>query len=230
MPPRQHVTHTPRALARQVSSFTVSESIPGPRVALGISACAFLGLVAIATRSKPNRQDVAITRFFQRQTSPAVAHGMRWISSPGYAPFTHSIVLSVAATLWALGWRREAIFTIGTMGAGFTTGVIKLVIGRPRPDASFRVHKRLLKDNSFPSGHATHYTAYYGYILYLAYRYLPAGPLRTAIIAYCVGLITLVGPSRIYLGHHWASDVVAGQLVGLTYLLVMLQVYEALDC
>lgn len=216
-------------MARGVSSYKSSAIVPRARVALGVTACAFIGLVALATRSKPNRLDVAITKRFQRRTTPAVAHAMRWISSPGYAPFTHSVVLSMAATLWSLRLRQAAIFTIGTMGAGFTTGVIKIVIGRPRPDPSFRVHKRLLKDNSFPSGHATHYTAFYGYMLYLAYRYLPAGPLRNAITIYCVGLVTLVGPSRIYLGHHWASDVVAGQLVGLTYLLAMLQVYEALD-
>jgi undecaprenyl-diphosphatase len=139
------------------------------------------------------------------------------------------VVLTLAATCWALGLRREAVFAIGTMGAGFTTGVIKILVDRPRPDPSYRVHKRLLKDNSFPSGHATHYAAFYGYVFYLALRFLPAGPLRGAILAYCLTLVVLVGPSRIYLGHHWASDVVAGELVGFTYLLAMLQVYGAFE-
>jgi undecaprenyl-diphosphatase len=115
------------------------------------------------------------------------------------------------------------------MGAGFTTGVIKLLVRRPRPDLSFRKHNRLLKDHSFPSGHATHYTAFYGYVFFLAYRNLPTGPLRTFVLLYCATLITFVGPSRIYLGHHWASDVAAGQLVGAVYLLAMLQIYKAFD-
>jgi undecaprenyl-diphosphatase len=70
---------------------------------------------------------------------------------------------------------------------------------------------------------------FYGYVCYLAWRYLPAGPLRLAVMGYCAALIALVGPSRVYLGHHWASDVAAGQMVGFTYLMAMLQVYEALD-
>jgi undecaprenyl-diphosphatase len=199
------------------------------RRAFAGGVAALVGLAAVALRPKPNRLDVAITTRLQRRKSPAFARVMKLISSPGYAPFTHSVVLSLAATLWALGRRRDAIFAVGTMGAGFTSGVIKLLVGRPRPDLRFRRHQRTFKDNSFPSGHATHYTVFYGYVCYLAWRYLPAGPLRLALMGYCATLIALVGPSRVYLGHHWASDVIAGQLVGSTYLMAMLQVYEALD-
>ena len=188
-----------------------------------------MGLAALALRPTHNPIDVAITTRLQRRISPPLARLMKLVSSPGYAPFTHSVVVSVAANLWALDRRRDAVFTIGTMGAGFTTGMLKIVVGRPRPPQEFRRHQKTFKDNSFPSGHATHYTAFYGYVFFLAQRALPAGPLRTAVMGYCLTLITLVGPSRIYLGHHWASDVAAGQLVGFTYLMCMLQVYESFD-
>lgn len=199
------------------------------RAAFAVGAVAFAGLVSLARRPQPNRLDLAITTRLQRRTSPVVARGMRLVSSPGYAPFTHSVVLSTAANLWALGRYRDALFSIATMGAGFTTGICKILVGRPRPGEQFRIHRKTLKDNSFPSGHATHYTAYYGYVFVLAYRYLPHGPLRTGLMRYCLLLILLVGPSRIYLGHHWASDVLAGQLVGFTYLMGMLQIYDALE-
>jgi undecaprenyl-diphosphatase len=188
-----------------------------------------MGLATVALRPTPNPVDVKITTWLQHRKSPAFARAMKLISSPGYAPFTHSIVITSAVNLWALGRRRDAVFAIMTMGAGFTTGVIKLLVGRPRPDQKFRMHQKTFKDNSFPSGHTTHYVAYYGYILFLAYRYLPAGPLRLLVMAYCTLLITFVGPSRVYLGHHWASDVSAGYLVGFTYLMALLQAYEALD-
>jgi undecaprenyl-diphosphatase len=199
------------------------------RAALGVGAVAFFGLARVALRPTANPVDVAITTRLQRRKSRAFARAMKLISSPGYAPFTHSIVITTAVNFWALGRRRDAVFAISTMGAGFTTGVIKLLVGRPRPDHQFRVQQKTFKDNSFPSGHATHYTAYYGYIFYLAYRCLPAGPLRTLVMAYCATLIAGVGASRVYLGHHWASDVTAGYLVGFTYLMAMLQVYEALE-
>ena len=199
------------------------------RTALVAGGCAFMGLAAVALRPTPNPLDVAITTRLQRRISPQLARVMKLISSPGYAPFTHSIVLSLAANLWALERRRDAVFTIGTMGAGFTTGMLKILVGRPRPAQEFRRHQKTFKDNSFPSGHATHYTAFYGYVFFLAQRSMPAGPLRTAVMAYCLTLIALVSPSRIYLGHHWASDVLAGQLVGFTYLMCMLQMYESFD-
>ena len=188
-----------------------------------------MALAALALRPAPNGLDVAITTRLQRRTTPQVAWLMKLISSPGYAPFTHSFVVSLAANLWALERRRDAVFAIGTMGAGFTTGVLKILVGRPRPDLQFRRHQKTFKDNSFPSGHATHYTAFYGYVFFLAQRDLPDGPLRTGVMAYCLTLIALVSPSRIYLGHHWASDVAAGQLVGFTYLMCMLQMYESFD-
>jgi membrane-associated phospholipid phosphatase len=199
------------------------------KLAIGAGACAFLGLVAMASRPEPNRIDVAITRYFQRRVPPRGGTVLLLVSAPGYAPFTHSVVLALAAQCWALGHRREAIFSVGTMGAGFSTGVFKLLIKRPRPDLTFRLHHRLLKDNSFPSGHATHFSVFYGYVFFLAHRYLPDGPLRKFVLAYCVTVMVLVGPSRIYLGHHWASDVAAGYMIGFTYLLTMLQAYALFD-
>lgn len=229
MPEPKHTTKPPLALVPRPAEHGGPVISLGARVALVAGASAFLGLVALARRPTPNRLDVAITMRLQRRASPAFARAMRLVSWPGYAPFTHSVVLSTAANLWVLGRRRDALFAVLTMGAGFTTGVIKILVGRPRPDQQFRQQHKPFKDNSFPSGHATHYTAYYGYIFFLARRYLPPSPLRLAIMVYCASLIALVGPSRIYLGHHWASDVTAGQLVGFTYLIAMLQLYAALE-
>ncbi|MGH2390344.1 MAG: phosphatase PAP2 family protein [Chloroflexota bacterium] len=200
----------------------------GARAVVLGSGGALVCLAVLASRPKPNRLDVAITSRLQRRLPDVAGRALRIISSAGYAPFTHSVVLSLAANLWALDRRREAIFSVGTMGAGFTTGVIKLLVGRPRPDPRFRKHLKPFKDNSFPSGHATHYTAFYGYVFFLAGRSMPESPIRTALMLYCLTLICLVGPSRVYLGHHWASDVLAGHLVGLAYLATMLQAYEAI--
>ena len=205
-------------------------AVPSPTTLLALisGAAAFAGLASLALRRTPNRLDVAITTRLQRSLPLPLERGMRWISSAGYAPFTHSLVVSLAANLWVLGRRREAVFSVGTMGAGFTTGVIKLLVRRPRPDQQFRRQHKTFRDNSFPSGHTTHYTVFYGYVFFLVQRLLPESPLRRALMAYCLTLVVLVGPSRIYLGHHWASDVLAGHLVGFTYLVAMLQAYEAI--
>jgi undecaprenyl-diphosphatase len=83
------------------------------------------------------------------------------------------------------------------------------------------------RDKSFPSGHCTHYASFYGYLFYLAYRSMAPSALRSAILAACAGFIILVAPSRVYLGHHWASDALAGDLVGFTYLLLLIKAYES---
>jgi undecaprenyl-diphosphatase len=189
------------------------------------SFAGFCFLTWTALRPRPNRVDVAITTALQRPKSRRFFHLMRLVSAPGYAPFTHASVICSAADLWAVGYRLEGFFALATMGAGTLTALIKLVVKRPRPDARFKRMLVQLKDNSYPSGHATHYSVFFGYLFYLAYRRMAPAPLRTLILLVLGTLIVLVGPSRVYLGHHWASDVAAGQLVGLTYLFGMLQVY-----
>ncbi|GAC1431279.1 MAG: hypothetical protein NVSMB65_04800 [Chloroflexota bacterium] len=191
-----------------------------------VASCAgFAFLTWVASRPRPNRVDVAITRFLQRPTSPWFFRLMRLVSAPGYAPFTHTAVLASAANFWAVGYRLESVCSVATMAAGFITGVLKIAVKRPRPDPTYKRMLVQLKDNSFPSGHATHYTSFYGYLFFLAYRRMTPSPLRTLVLSLLAALIVLVGPSRVYLGHHWASDVAAGELVGLTYLFGMLQVY-----
>ncbi len=54
----------------------------------------------------------------------------------------------------------------------------------------------------------------------------PNNPLRYFILALCVALIVLVGPSRVYMGQHWASDALAGYALGFAYLLILIQAYR----
>lgn len=181
-------------------------------------------LTMVAVRPHPNRVDVAVTRWLQRRTSPRFFAAMRLISAPGYAPFTHSSTLGLSAALWGLGYRREGVLCLSLLGAGTTTGVLKVIVRRPRPGADFKLMQKKLRDKSFPSGHATHYSSFYGFIFWFAYRRLRPSWLRTTILVFCATMIALVGPSRVYLGHHWASDVIAGELVGFSYLLTALEI------
>jgi membrane-associated phospholipid phosphatase len=79
--------------------------------------------------------------------------------------------------------------------------------------------------NSFPSGHTLFYVTFFGFLGYLAYAQLKPGRLRTAVLWVTGLLILLVGPSRIWMGHHWASDVLASYALGLTYLMLLVQLY-----
>jgi undecaprenyl-diphosphatase len=80
--------------------------------------------------------------------------------------------------------------------------------------------------HSFPSGHTLFYVTFFGFIGYAAYALMRPGRARTALIWSCAALIVLIGPSRIWLGHHWASDVLASYALGLAYLILLVRLYS----
>ena len=107
------------------------------------------------------------------------------------------------------GWRRGALLVLVTMaGAGLLNGVLKDFFARPRPEAYFGYP--LPSSNSFPSGHAFFAASFFGGLAALANGRIRNHGLRVAVWIAAVGLSLLVGVSRVYLGVHYPSDVVAG--------------------
>ncbi len=101
---------------------------------------------------------------------------------------------------------------------------------RPRPVAGtdLRVVAAPLGGSSFPSGHVIVYMGTYGWLAYLAHSLLrPTWP-RRAVVAGLAALVAAVGPSRIYQGHHWTTDVAASYLLGASYLVGLASIYRRL--
>ena len=116
---------------------------------------------------------------------------------------------------------KKYLFYIGiNLGCVYILNtVIKFLVQRPRPEGI-----RLIKETgfSFPSGHAMVSTAFYGYLFYLIYH--SSLPKKVRVLAlFGFALLTfLIGISRIYLGVHFASDVLAGFALGLAYLILFI--------
>ena len=72
------------------------------------------------------------------------------------------------------------------------------------------------------------YVSLYGFLFFLVYVLVKRSWQRTAVLSVLALLVGLVGVSRIYLGHHWASDVVGGYALGTAYLLVLIEAYRLL--
>jgi undecaprenyl-diphosphatase len=72
------------------------------------------------------------------------------------------------------------------------------------------------------------YVGTYGFAAYLAETLLRDRAGRRLIVAALTGMVLLVGPSRIYLGHHWPTDVAASYLLGTSYLVVLIAIHRAL--
>ena len=120
----------------------------------------------------------------------------------------------VAGIFLALRFRLEAIFILLTTSSNLLNALVKRLIKRPRPTAELVTIVRVINEPSFPSGHVMHYTNFFGLLIYLLATNWRSGKLRNILIAICTALITLIGPSRIYLGAHWPSDVMAGYVYG----------------
>jgi undecaprenyl-diphosphatase len=99
---------------------------------------------------------------------------------------------------------------------------------RPRPVAGvdLRVVTAPLGGSSFPSGHTITYVGLYGFLAFLAHTLIRPVSARRVVVGGLLGLVGLVGPSRIHQGHHWSTDVVASYLLGLAYLIGLTSLYR----
>ncbi len=101
--------------------------------------------------------------------------------------------------------------------AALTNFLLKQILQRPRP-----IGHRIIDESgySLPSGHSMVSMAFYGFLIYLVYKRIENKHLKSFLIALLLVLIINIGISRIYLGVHYTSDVIAGFLVAISYLII----------
>lgn len=122
---------------------------------------------------------------------------------------------TIGAFLLRRGLRSEATtLTIAALGAGGLNYVLKNIFGRARPELWDRIID--VRYYSFPSGHAMVSMVIYGFIGYLLALKFPRR--RGLISVVSLVAIALIGASRLYLGVHWPSDILAGYTAGLVWL------------
>lgn len=190
-----------------------------------------LGFVAIFGLVRARRSDaidLAVTMKLQRWSRPWLGRPMAAISWPGFPPQSRIIPAVIVAVLFLLRLPLEAVALIGAWGTALVATVVKALMRRPRPVAGVdvRVIAAPLGGSSFPSGHTITYVGLYGFLAYLAYTLIRPAWLRGLVTAPLVGLVTFVGPSRVYQGHHWFTDVTASYLLGISYLLGLTRLYR----
>lgn len=135
------------------------------------------------------------------------------------------IVIAVALIAGVIAWFKDARQITYAEAAALVAfsgnTVIKHLVHRNRPHTMY-VGDMRIKSYSFPSGHAFGSTVVYGLLAYLAFKYLPH-PWNIIIMIVLIILILLVGVSRVYLGAHFPSDVIAGWVLGGVSLLIIIR-------
>jgi membrane-associated phospholipid phosphatase len=136
-------------------------------------------------------------------------------------------VIATATIIYLLVQHRRgdaALVAVVAAGAGLLVRFGKATVGRERPPESFRLVTET--NESFPSGHALASAAILGVVLVVLIPSISNRSVRIGVIV-GVGLFALlIGLSRLYLGVHWATDVIGGWITGLAWLVLCLTVRQ----
>ena len=148
---------------------------------------------------------------------------MRLVTALGYYWAVVPLLAVAAFFFYRKGWRLSAILlVVSTGGSIVLTTVLKAVFGRARPELFDSGYQASFY--SFPSGHATVAVGFYGMLtVILAYRL--RGRARWVVAASGVLIVLLIGFSRLYLGVHYPTDILAGYLAALLWLVCVGGVY-----
>jgi membrane-associated phospholipid phosphatase len=190
----------------------------------------FAALAAVVRTKRGEALDRAIVGRLQAHTDPRLGRAMEAVSWFGFRPQSRVLPIVYAALLWIARFRVEALFQLAASGTGLVAWLVKGFMRRPRPVAGrdLRVVAAPLRGSSLPSGHVLTYVGVYGWMAIMAHVLIAPRRLRRFSVGALAGLVAAIGPSRVYLGHHWPSDVIASYLLGSSYLAGLVVLYRRL--
>ena len=119
-------------------------------------------------------------------------------------------------------WTALRIFIVASTSYAILK-TLKALLQRARPDEPIIA---ALKNYSFPSGHAFMAVAFYGFIICWVMLGVREKKIRNVVIASMIFLVVIIGYSRVYLGVHYATDVLAGWGLGTAWLLISLLIID----
>lgn len=196
----------------------------GPRIAAGLLIAlvfaALAGVIAwgVFHVAWVTQTDLALAQALQAHADPALT---RFLLAVSWLHATPSVwIASIALCGWFLWQRRYALFWLTLFvlpGGTLLNWGLKQIFQRARPTVG--IYVQALHSYSFPSGHTIAATLFYGLLAYwLGHAYFTAAIKRALLAGAALACIATVAFSRIYLGVHFLSDVLAAFCVGLAWL------------
>ena len=195
----------------------------GAVVAIGVIALGVLVFALIADEAvegDTHAFDMSILLALREPGDTDNPIGPAWVETAfadvtalgGYAVLT-LLVAGVAIYLLSIGRRATALLVVGAVVSGTVAStLLKLGFDRPRPDLV--AHLSHSQSSSFPSGHAMLSAVTYLTLGVLLARVHKKRRTKIIVMTYAITLTLLIGASRVYLGVHWPTDVLAGWALG----------------
>lgn len=170
--------------------------------------------------------DQRISEYVVSHRSPVLTDYFIFITHVGDV-YGYMIILGlaiVASLLYFKNWKYilQTVFVL--ILASISNVMLKRLVNRARPGAE---HLVVVETLSYPSGHAMGAMAFYGFLIYLVYRFKIGHPLlKWGIIFLLLVIILSIGISRIYLGVHYPSDIVGGYIAGLIWVFLCILLFN----
>jgi undecaprenyl-diphosphatase len=211
----------PTELVRKAIRLALGEI--GAVIAIGVIALGVFGFVTLADEifeGDTHSFDQSLLLALREPGDPDNPVGPAWLEYAiaditalgGYAVLT-LLVAGVVLYLLAAGKRGTALLVAGSVISGTVMmSLLKLGFDRPRPDLV--AHLSHAQNSSFPSGHATVSAIAYLTLGVLLARAHARRRTKVLVMTYAITLTLLIGMSRVYLGVHWPTDVLAGWALG----------------
>lgn len=203
--------------------------ISGSRLVILLVAVACLaGFITLATAVRSNgdvvRFDQALATALHQEATPGLVAAMRTVTLFGLQVLWVLLAVTGVALLLQRRWSLLTLLIIVWTGSVVLNTLTKAIFVRPRP--VFDMPLLTVMFYSFPSGHAMFAATVYGMYAYLLARQAKRAWLKTVIYLVAAALVALVSFSRMYLGVHYLSDVAAGILLGIAWLMLCILALE----
>ena len=189
-------------------------------------AVSIMGLIFFVLNYPISSFDLHITQEIQEQRAWDLTPLMKFVSIFG-DPRIGPLSIIIVSLLFFLAYhRREAYFALVVILPDLFNILIKILIHRPRPTLEDAKILSKFTQSGFPSGHVVHYVVFFGFL----FAVMIVGKnialfWRIFVGIFSAFLILTVSISRIFLGAHWATDVIGGYLFGFVYLGIILTFY-----
>jgi membrane-associated phospholipid phosphatase len=191
---------------------------------LTLATASALGFVTLADAARehdgPSRIDPVAAADVLRLRASTLTHLARVLSFIGSEVVVGAVALLVVVLLLSRRTIAEAAtFAVGIGGSAFLTVATKLLVGRPRPGQVDRLGT-VDTSFSFPSGHTLNTAVLLALVVLLLWPAASTAA-RVALAVAGAALVVGVGASRVYLGYHWLTDVVASGLLAVAWVSVV---------